>query len=158
MPKANMLSIIIVNFRTWAYSQQAIDFLLSSLPSEILLNREIEIIVLDNHSNDGGIENFRAKNPCIRVLTKSEAIISKFVYFQKHLDGLERQLAAAWMRMDNYSSLFFWTGMMIFTLGLARLIKEQFLIRRRVAKYLLHSHKNNVFLSDKSKNFAPIRT
>jgi hypothetical protein len=333
-----MLSIIIVNFRTWAFTQRAIDFLLSSLPSDIHLNQVLEIVVVDNHSNDWIIENFSEKNPgirvllsdgnhgysygcnygalhaggnwllfmnpdvladwkslnkffqaakadnkhsiftarqinkagkpqrtfapftrlwtlsfliralvrtsslgkhpeqghlqheseriltvdwasgslilmsqatfnklngwnkdfwlfcededlCrrahdlglltaqyygatfvhlhasstrttpeIRVLTKSEAIISKFVYIHKHLDGLERRLAAAWMRMDNYASLLFWAGMTILTLGFVCRIKEQFLIRRRVAKHILNSHKNNAYLSDKSKKFATART
>ncbi len=62
-----MLSIIIVNFQTWTYSQRAIDFLKTSLPSNIQINRELEIIVIDNHSNDGFLQGFIDRNPDVRV-------------------------------------------------------------------------------------------
>jgi len=62
-----MLSIIIVNFQTWTFSQRAIDFLKVSLPSKIQINRELEIIVIDNHSNDGFLQDFIDRNPDVLV-------------------------------------------------------------------------------------------
>jgi GT2 family glycosyltransferase len=62
-----MLSIIIVNFRTWQFTQRAVDFLKTSLPSDAQINRELEIVIVDNHSNDGNLQGFIDRNPEVRV-------------------------------------------------------------------------------------------
>lgn len=332
-----MLSIIIVNFRTWAYTQRAIDFLLSSIPPDIRPNRDMEIIVVDNHSKDACIQEFcrnnpnirlylsqgnygyshgcnqgalhargdwllfmnpdvktdwktvnklleaakadsshaiftarqldesgkpqrtfapfttlatisplvraltratspgghpdpnrlredsesiltvdwvsgslllisrtnfkildgwnedfwlycededlckRARNlgllaaqycgatlththasstrttPEIRVLAKSEAIISKHVYIHKHLQGKERFLACIWMEVDTYVKVVIWGIANLLTLGLSSAIRQKYFIHLRVSSHLIRSHKTRIYLSDKSKNYSAAR-
>ncbi|MFX4226980.1 MAG: glycosyltransferase [Porticoccaceae bacterium] len=62
-----MLSIIIINYRTWKFTQRAIRFLLSSLPAEVRPNHDLEIIVVDNHSDDEQSQGFIKDNPDVRV-------------------------------------------------------------------------------------------
>lgn len=328
-----MLSIIVVNFRTWHFTQKAIDFLKHSLPSDVQLNRDLEIVIIDNHSNDGELEGFIISNPeiriclsegnygyshgcnqgalhakgdwllfmnpdvladwqslsrlltiaksdqnhsiytgrqiddagkpqrtfapftsastifplcrfflklfnpkrypnardihqesetlltvdwvsgsflllkrqdfeklqgwdedfwlycedediCqraqnvdlltaqyngvtfkhshaastrsnskVRVLSKSEAIISKYVYVSKHLSGTERKFAIKAMNASNLSRLLIWTTFHFLCLGLAARVKEKQLIYRRVATFINSSRQSRIFISDKSKNY-----
>lgn len=59
-----MLSIIIVNYKTWTHISNGLKTLLPSLPE----NADVEIIVVDNHSDDGKLKGFAAQHPEITTI------------------------------------------------------------------------------------------
>lgn len=64
-----MLSIVIVNYRTWDHIERNLASLLASLPDgRSLAELEVEMVVVDNHSDDGRLDDFAAKHPELRVI------------------------------------------------------------------------------------------
>lgn len=64
-----MLSIVIVNYRTWDHIQRNLDHLRASLPGEQSLDElGVEILVVDNHSDDGRFQAFGQANADVRLL------------------------------------------------------------------------------------------
>lgn len=61
-----MLSIIIVNYRTWDTVARNLDTLLPSVPAGMA--GLLEVVVVDNHSDDGRIGEFQSRYPQVRVL------------------------------------------------------------------------------------------
>lgn len=57
------LSIIIVNYRSWAPLEECLE----SLRDEAL-EQPWEVIVVDNHSNDGHLQDFAARHPSVRFI------------------------------------------------------------------------------------------
>ncbi len=63
-----MLSIVIVNYRTWDVIQRNLDNLRASLPpGQRLADVGLEVVVVDNHSDDGRLDEFRRHNPDVTV-------------------------------------------------------------------------------------------
>lgn len=91
-------------------------------------------------------------NPEIRVLSKSEAIISKYLYISKHFNGSEKVLAMVSMTAIQLSKLLIWGGIYFLSRGSIKISREKYLIHLRVCKYLKRSRKNHLFISDKSNN------
>jgi len=64
-----MLSIVIVNFRTWDHIARNLNSLFASLPAEWGKEWQIEVIVVDNHSDDGRYDAFQRDWPQVRLLS-----------------------------------------------------------------------------------------
>lgn len=63
-----MLSVIIVNYRTWDHVARNLDSLFSSLPAGVEPAKDFEILVVDNHSDDGRFNSFQARYPQVRLM------------------------------------------------------------------------------------------
>lgn len=59
-----MLSVIIVNYRTWDHISNGLETLLPSVPA----GSPLEIIVVDNHSQDGRLAEFAVRQPQVKVV------------------------------------------------------------------------------------------
>lgn len=68
--KRPALSIIIVNYRTWEPVQRNLDSLLTATQGAEKAEDTLkfEIIIVDNHSDDGQLEKFRTSNPAVKVM------------------------------------------------------------------------------------------
>ena len=64
-----MLSIIIVNYRTWQFIERNLDNLLGSLPQDRETDMlPFEVIVADNSPGDEGMQEFVRKFPWVRIV------------------------------------------------------------------------------------------
>ena len=94
------------------------------------------------------------QNDAIRVLAKSETLISRYLYLAKHHRDRGGAVLRGLCRAGNLISNAAWSAADVLTAGRSSTVRNKKLIQRRVARYLRRATPSGREVSERSIHFC----